>query len=272
MTWVRYDDSQVDHPKILALGALEPLAGWLNHRAISWCAAHHTDGSFCAENVRKFASFLEKSGIMVGRKVVTTAMLVDKLLAVGLWERTPEGYRIHDFLDYQISRADATLHRAYERERKAQYRHRRQAQAAIVPDPEANVPPGQRDEMSPCPTTPTRPVPSGPVFEAFSGVLPASAPPPTGDPIALAAANGTGPSNAKRQTPPARRFPADFTLTPERLQFATDGAIPNAELEFAHFRDHHQARGNAFVDWDAAWRTWCRNVKKFAPASRSLPR
>lgn len=29
--------------------------------------------------------------------------------------------------------------------------------------------------------------------------------------------------------------------------------------------DHHRARGNQFVSWDAVVRTWCRNDKKFYP-------
>jgi hypothetical protein len=30
------------------------------------------------------------------------------------------------------------------------------------------------------------------------------------------------------------------------------------------FLDHHTAKGSTFKDWDAAWRTWCRNAKKWA--------
>lgn len=36
------------------------------------------------------------------------------------------------------------------------------------------------------------------------------------------------------------------------------------------FYDHHAARGNLMADWEAAWRTWCRNQVKFA--ARSSPR
>jgi hypothetical protein len=30
------------------------------------------------------------------------------------------------------------------------------------------------------------------------------------------------------------------------------------------FVDHHLAKGNLMADWDAAWRTWCRNEVKFS--------
>ena len=31
------------------------------------------------------------------------------------------------------------------------------------------------------------------------------------------------------------------------------------------FRNHHTAHANAFANWDAAWRTWLGNARKFAP-------
>lgn len=36
-----------------------------------------------------------------------------------------------------------------------------------------------------------------------------------------------------------------------------------ANHEALQFRDYHKARGNKFKDWNAAWRTWCRNALKF---------
>lgn len=31
------------------------------------------------------------------------------------------------------------------------------------------------------------------------------------------------------------------------------------------FLDHHRAKGTAFRDWTAAWRTWMRRSRSFAP-------
>lgn len=61
-----------------------------------------------------------------------------------------------------------------------------------------------------------------------------------------------------------RQWPPDFVLTPERESFARAGGIATPDLEWGHFRDYHQARGTVFSNWDAAWRTWCRNAVKFA--------
>jgi hypothetical protein len=40
--------------------------------------------------------------------------------------------------------------------------------------------------------------------------------------------------------------------------------------EFPAFLDHHRAWRSTFADWAAAWRTWQRNAKRFAP--RTDPR
>lgn len=36
------------------------------------------------------------------------------------------------------------------------------------------------------------------------------------------------------------------------------------EHEASQFRDHHLAKGSTFKDWDAAWRTWLGNARKFS--------
>lgn len=76
---------------------------------------------------------------------------------------------------------------------------------------------------------------------------------------------GTG-SQAKRK----HQLPQDFVLTAER-SFALKAEAPqaNPQAEFAQFCDHHRSRGNTMLDWDAAWRTWCRNAAKFGAKQRS---
>ncbi len=64
-------------------------------------------------------------------------------------------------------------------------------------------------------------------------------------------------------TPSKRKsFPVDFTLSPELASLAIKrGLDPTAT--FAHFKDHHTAKGSRFVDWVAAWRTWLANSGRF---------
>ena len=63
----------------------------------------------------------------------------------------------------------------------------------------------------------------------------------------------------------ASQFPEGFLLNDDRRAVADRHGIPAVRVDgiFEHFRDHHMAKGSVFVDWDAAWRTWCKNDLKF---------
>jgi len=59
----------------------------------------------------------------------------------------------------------------------------------------------------------------------------------------------------------ATQWPDTLHLTPERTLWAHQLGVDPAEWNA--FRDHHQAKGSRFVDWDAAWRTWLRRAPQF---------
>ena len=61
----------------------------------------------------------------------------------------------------------------------------------------------------------------------------------------------------------AKRVPMDFSLTPDLVAFAEKAGmdVSQIEEEFAGFKDHEYK--DAKKDWPAAWRTWCRNWKKW---------
>ena len=68
----------------------------------------------------------------------------------------------------------------------------------------------------------------------------------------------------------ATRMPTDWQPSPE-VQDTFSQKWPSlsffAELEA--FTDHHTAKGSTFKDWDAAFRSWCRNAVKWqTPAQR----
>jgi hypothetical protein len=66
-------------------------------------------------------------------------------------------------------------------------------------------------------------------------------------------------------------FPEDFAVTPEMFDWAVEQGLKPANIKpvTLHFKDHHESRGNKFVDWNAAWRTWMRNsVGRFAEQRR----
>ena len=88
MPWGRIDDSFYDHPKVIELGRYRLPCVGLYLLALSWSNRYLTDGFVPFERVKKFGG---------------TPKLAEMLVRVGLWDLVVEGYRIHDFLDYNYS-------------------------------------------------------------------------------------------------------------------------------------------------------------------------
>lgn len=61
----------------------------------------------------------------------------------------------------------------------------------------------------------------------------------------------------------ASEFPADFALTASTIEVAGRLGITAPENLIEAFRDYHVSKGNKFKDWQAAFRTWLRNSKRF---------
>lgn len=59
---------------------------------------------------------------------------------------------------------------------------------------------------------------------------------------------------------PESWVPSDKNIEDARKQNLTDREIDH---EADRFRDYHLARGTVFKNWDAAWRTWVSNAKKW---------
>lgn len=76
-----------DHPKVMAVG--EKLA-YRNLRAQAWCHKHRTDGVMTREVALSFVLSPKAAAAMV---------------EAGLWETVEGGWKIHDYLQHQESRA-----------------------------------------------------------------------------------------------------------------------------------------------------------------------
>jgi hypothetical protein len=94
MAWAKLDDGFHAHPKVMQAGLA---ATGLHVLAISYCSRYLTDGHVSAEFVRQVASR-------------NASKLVSKLVEAGLWEVRDEkpdsGWIVHDYLDYNPSRAE----------------------------------------------------------------------------------------------------------------------------------------------------------------------
>lgn len=57
----------------------------------------------------------------------------------------------------------------------------------------------------------------------------------------------------------------EYTLSDEAIEtLASKHPLIDVRAEVEAFNDHHRAKGSTFKDWDAAFRTWCRNSSKWS--------
>lgn len=128
MSWLKVDDQFCEHPKVLAVG---PLAAWLHTCALNYCARHLTDGFLPRAKVATLADF---SGIDFEGLPVEVGRLVKALLTArgdrgALWSEVDGGYQIHDYLDFNPSRAEIESEKAEARDRMQRMRNRMRARA-----------------------------------------------------------------------------------------------------------------------------------------------
>src|SRR5215813_10917546 len=111
MAWAKVDDKLFSHPKFLAI-SLAARGLWIT--ALSYAARLERDGWFPGCAVTLFAP-----------KNAHTDAYVRELLAAGLWvvaER--QGYRLHDFLEYNPSSKELKRQRKQTAKRVQRHRNR----------------------------------------------------------------------------------------------------------------------------------------------------
>lgn len=113
MVWVRIDDRMPDNPKVAAAG---PLALAMQVAALCYCNRELTDGFVPRSVARRLLDWhaedaegrlwkMGRTSGMVGDDV-DSEWVIGLLLDAGMWKETAGGYAIHDFGDYQPSRAE----------------------------------------------------------------------------------------------------------------------------------------------------------------------
>ena len=107
MAWAKLDDRFHSHPKALQAWEREPAAVGLYALALSWVAAHETDGRVPSEWINR------QVPVQLDRDRLT-----ETLTEAGLLEPNGEGWLIHDYLDYNPSREQAQAKREADAARK----------------------------------------------------------------------------------------------------------------------------------------------------------
>ena len=118
MPWVRIDENAMDHPKV---GALSDGSFRLWVQALAYCQKHLTDGYVSNQAVRSLFAFSPK------RRA--------DLEACGLWDAAEGGIAVHDYLQWNDSRASVTAKRdaAKDRMRAAREKRSREVPANSAP-------------------------------------------------------------------------------------------------------------------------------------------
>jgi len=98
--WAKLDDEIVDNLKTLRVWSQDPAAFGLDCRAIAWSARQLTDGFVPREIV---ATWIPEEA--------ERERLVGILIEAGRWDEQ-DGYVIHDFLEFNFSRAEVEAERA----------------------------------------------------------------------------------------------------------------------------------------------------------------
>ena len=117
MTWFKVDDSFYDHPKVFDAPDCA-VALWT--RAGTWSARNLTDGFVPAG--------------MPARLCDDPDTAVKELVRRGLWSRVKDGFRFHDWSEYQPSRESVERERlaAAERQRRRRAQQKGQVKGGSV--------------------------------------------------------------------------------------------------------------------------------------------
>lgn len=108
MPWGRLDDGLYDHPKLDLLGRDRLPGVGLWSLAISWSNRRLTDGFVPNDRIRLLGG---------------TRALAEKLVVAELFEVADGGYQVHDFLEFNDSKAVIEARRAEDAARKRRKRH-----------------------------------------------------------------------------------------------------------------------------------------------------
>lgn len=150
MAWVRLSDDFYDHPKFDKAGALGVA---LFVSGLAWANRNLTDGFIPRRAALRLLDFedvvdavrdADRNGVTNGLHnddltPAITRNAVQSLVDAGLWHTEEGGYRIHDYLDYQASKAQIEAGRRSNAARQKAWRERRKAERQAQKNNENNV-------------------------------------------------------------------------------------------------------------------------------------
>lgn len=102
--WTKIDDRFNNHPKIAQAG---PFATLLYIKGLVYCNQYLTDGFIPETVARTLIDWQPEADAFASKRPPDNQALARRLLEHLLWESVDGGYMVHDYLEYQMSKADA---------------------------------------------------------------------------------------------------------------------------------------------------------------------
>jgi hypothetical protein len=160
MSWVKVDDRIFLNPKFRAEEATTE-ARMVYFAGLTFAAQAESDGAILTSDLPLILAYA---------RISDPDAAVAALLNLKLWERTASGYQIHDYLEYQFSRAWLNSERARKRQVAAARRAAEKPPTPSQPEPEqaGDATSGESSAATSaatsaaCSEVPSRPVPSPP--------------------------------------------------------------------------------------------------------------
>ncbi|MCX5522245.1 hypothetical protein OG342_05100 [Streptomyces bobili] len=278
MTWVKLDDRFPSHRKI---ALLSDRAFRLHVSAMCWCAENLTDGHIGERELPLIAHV---------RNIKATAKALEE---AGVWDRTDDGWAIHDYLDYNPSREQVQAERKKNAERQEKFRRRKNGKP--VPPDGANAPSNGRSngvtqtaETRDDDTTEARPRHDGDttatgtrslfdeepqVSEVRHGVTneAPSRPVPT-PPLSMADVDGRSARSSAAERDAFAPTPIEvdaFHLTDAMRRWCA-ATYPGLDVDHstAQFVSHYRSTGTRRKSWPDAWQKWIRDDAQRAQQRR----
>lgn len=220
MNWFRFYHEALNDPKVQRLPGDE-FKAWVNLLCLASQQAE-----------RGSLPTVEDCAFSLRCDVLAMADVMQRLANMGLLEREPGGYSIHNWDGRQRVSDDVT---------KRVQKHRSKVS-------EDETLQGNEDETLP---------------KRFGNALDKNRE-ETEEKDASASSRAKKPSRATAT--PETYTPSEIQYEWALTKFGLDR--PRVDLETDKFLDHHRAHGSAMKNWDAAWQNWMRRAPEFAPRGK----
>lgn len=271
MPWVKLDDRFPSHRKI---ALLSDRAFRLHVAALCWASENLTEGRIADRELPLVAKI---------RNIKATAQ---QLADAGVWDRTEDGWEIHDYLDYNPSREQVLAERKKNAERQERFRQRKNgkptppsngvrngASNGVTPDHgsgaeshdgDTNAARRRHDGDTTATGNRHEEQTDPQVNGVRNGVSNGAPSRPVPNPSSMADVDGgsNGSSATRNEPQNAPIDDADFAITDGMRRWAhRDGyaALIDIDHSTAQFVSHYRSTGARRKSWPDAWQKWIRD-------------